>query len=254
MCGLHYPVKSISGGDSGRKCLWLTTSSHFTSSVHKVIERRLLMRGSSTDVLRTSLNSGNRRCRAWPGQPPGPPAAKSREVTIMHSSRDCQVAVIGAGPYGLAAAAHLQFANVNVTLFGRAMDFWQNHMPAGMLLRSPWEASHISDPLRCFTLDSYYAQRHIERAPHISLESFIQYGRWFQQLVAPDLDERYVVTIDKQPTRFRLLLDDGETCYAERVIIATGIGAFAHRPATFDRLPSDLVSHACVHCDFVRFS
>src|SRR5262249_2339760 len=66
--------------------------------------------------------------------------------------------------------------------------------------------------------------------------------------------ERYVVTIDKQPTRFRLLLDDGETCYAERVIIATGIGAFAHRPATFDRLPPELVSHACDHRDLGRFN
>jgi hypothetical protein len=46
------------------------------------------------------------------------------------------------------------------------MDFWQNHMPAGMRLRSPWEASHISDPLRCMTLDSYYSQRHLDVHTH----------------------------------------------------------------------------------------
>src|SRR5262245_2768177 len=172
----------------------------------------------------------------------------------MLSSKDCQVAVIGAGPYGLSAAAHLRFANVSVAVFGRAMDFWQNHMPAGMWLRSPWEASHISDPLDCLTLDSYYAQRHLERAEPVSLENFVQYGRWFQQLVAPDLDQRYIVSIEKQPTRFRLQLADGECCYAERVVIATGIGTFAHRPAMFDRLPPELVSHACDHRDLSKFN
>jgi pyridine nucleotide-disulfide oxidoreductase len=172
----------------------------------------------------------------------------------MVSSKDCQVAVIGAGPYGLSAAAHLRFANVSVAVFGRAMDFWQNHMPAGMLLRSPWEASHFSDPLRCLTLDSYYAQRRLEKDEPIALETFVQYGKWFQQTVAPDLDRRYIVTVEKQPTRFRLLLEDGDSCYAERVIIATGIGSFAHRPAMFDCLPPELVSHACDHRDLSRFN
>ncbi len=39
------------------------------------------------------------------------------------------VAVIGAGPYGLAVAAHLQDAGVQTTVFGGAMDFWDEHMP-----------------------------------------------------------------------------------------------------------------------------
>lgn len=57
-----------------------------------------------------------------------------------------EVVIIGAGPYGLAAAAHLRAAGINPRVFGQTMDFWQNQMPRGMLLRSSWRASHISDP------------------------------------------------------------------------------------------------------------
>ena len=59
----------------------------------------------------------------------------------------CDVAILGAGPYGLAAGAHLRnIKGLDVRVFGEPMDFWKSHMPEGMFLRSPWAASHISDP------------------------------------------------------------------------------------------------------------
>ena len=35
------------------------------------------------------------------------------------------------------------------------MSFWTDRMPAGMLLRSPYVASHITDPGRAGSLDAY---------------------------------------------------------------------------------------------------
>ena len=68
----------------------------------------------------------------------------------------CDVAVIGAGPYGLAAASHLRAANgLEVRVLGRPMDFWEHQMPVGMLLRSPYVASNIADPDRALDLDAY---------------------------------------------------------------------------------------------------
>ena len=59
----------------------------------------------------------------------------------------CDVVILGAGPYGLAAGAHLRnIQGLDVRVFGEPMEFWKAHMPEGMLLRSPWAASHISDP------------------------------------------------------------------------------------------------------------
>ena len=68
----------------------------------------------------------------------------------------CDVVIISAGPYGLSAAAHLRrLKGLEIRVFGESMSFWERHMPAGMRLRSPWEASHISDPSGALTLDAY---------------------------------------------------------------------------------------------------
>ncbi len=57
---------------------------------------------------------------------------------------DLDVAILGAGPYGLGAGARLrQVPGLAVQVFGEPMEFWHCHMPEGMLLRSPWAASYI---------------------------------------------------------------------------------------------------------------
>ncbi len=71
------------------------------------------------------------------------------------------MAVIGAGPYGLASAAHLRSKGIEARVFGRPMEFWADKMPAGMLLRSPRVASNISDPKHAFSLEAYEASAQI---------------------------------------------------------------------------------------------
>src|SRR4051812_30634261 len=110
----------------------------------------------------------------------------------MKTPLSSQVAIIGAGPYGLAAAAHLRAAKVECTIFGEAMEFWDKQMPEGMMVRSVREASHIADPQRARTLDHYLVAENID-APHpLSRKEFVRYGKWFQRHVAPDLDPRRV--------------------------------------------------------------
>ena len=166
----------------------------------------------------------------------------------------CQVAIIGAGPYGLAAVAHLRAAKVETRIFGRALEFWKNNMPEGMFLRSPWAASHISDPSRALTLDRYHALRGVPPAKPVSLERFVDYGVWFQGQVAPDLDERQVVRVEPSKGCFRLLFEDGEIFHSQRVAVATGIARFANRPPLFDHLPPVLASHSSDHRDFKSFA
>lgn len=60
--------------------------------------------------------------------------------------------IIGAGPYGLSLAAHLRAAGRNLRIFGAPMDFWSNHMPRGMFLKSEGFASDLFDPDNEFTL------------------------------------------------------------------------------------------------------
>jgi thioredoxin reductase len=167
----------------------------------------------------------------------------------------CDVAVIGAGPYGLAAAAHLLAADgLAVRVFGDPMSFWERQMPVGMLLRSPREASHIADPRGELTLDHYEAS--IGEAPTrpVPLERFIEYGRWFQERAVPELDRRMIVRVHGAPGGFRLELEDGAELSAERVVLAGGIAPFAWRPTEFAGLPSELASHASEHDDLSRFA
>ncbi|PYU19186.1 MAG: hypothetical protein DMG30_25090 [Acidobacteria bacterium] len=164
----------------------------------------------------------------------------------------CPVAIIGAGPYALAAAAHLRAAKVDVCVFGKPMEFWRQ-MPAGMLLRSTWEGSHIADPLGELTLDRYQQTRGIQLPRPIRLEDFIDYGRWFQRQAVPHLDARQVTRLEAASEKFRITFQDGDPVWAQRVVIATGIGSFANRLRQFDTLPPALASHSSQHCDFARF-
>src|SRR4030088_1078912 len=162
----------------------------------------------------------------------------------------CDVAIIGAGPYGLSAAAHLRAANgLDIRVFGEPMSFWERHMPKGMLLRSPLAGTHLSDPRRALTLQAYQTASGNHISAPLPLNRFTDYGRWFQRQVAPDLDTRKVARLEKQGGDFRLTLEDGETCKARRVIVAARLISCASAPAQFDGLPKYMVSQACIRCD-----
>lgn len=165
-----------------------------------------------------------------------------------------RVAIIGAGPYGLAAAAYLRAAGFQTVVFGRTMDFWKEQMPQGMCLRSSWDASHIADPLRVWTLDAYQKSEKPNLSSPIPLDDFVNYGEWFQKLTVPDLDERRVRKILPAAGGFQLILEDGDILPAKRVVIAAGIAPFAYRPPLFSHLPASLISHTADHCDLAIFA
>lgn len=43
-------------------------------------------------------------------------------------------------------------------VFGHVMSFWEQQMPKGMLVRSAWSASSLSDPEEKLSLDAYEAE------------------------------------------------------------------------------------------------
>ena len=164
------------------------------------------------------------------------------------------VAIVGAGPYGLSAAARLlPLRGLDVRVFGEPMLFWAA-MPRGMLLRSAWEACHIGFPDGGLTLDRYRAQAGRDFGRPVPLEAFVDYGLWFQRTAVPEVDRRRVERVDPAPGGFALQLADGETVRARRVVIAAGIEAFPYRPQTFSDCPRELVTHSSEHRDLSRFA
>ena len=114
-------------------------------------------------------------------------------------SVDCNVTIIGAGPYGLSSAAYLRAAGIETRIFGEPMSFWENQMPAGMCLRSNWGASHIADPKQELTLDAYCHQNGNHISKPIPLNRFVGYGQWYQRQAVPDLDRRLIRGIEAGP-------------------------------------------------------
>jgi hypothetical protein len=173
---------------------------------------------------------------------------------VTGKSPNCYVAIIGAGPYGLSAAAYLRAAGVETRVFGEPMAFWQNQMPAGMYLRSNWGASHIADPKQELTLDAYCRQSGNHLSKLIPVERFFSYGCWYQSCAVPDLDTRHVSSVEIDARGFKLVVADGEEFTSRRVVVAAGISKFATRPAEFLDIPPALASHTSEHNDLRKFN
>jgi len=166
------------------------------------------------------------------------------------------VAIVGAGPYGLSLAAHFSERGVPFYIFGRPMDSWLAHMPRGMLLKSDGFASNLYDPDGAFTLKRFCAERGIEYADAglpVRLDTFSAYGLAFGERMVPELKDRTVVRIERLPAGFRLVADDGNAVTTRRVVLAVGITHFEHIPASLAHLPPDLLSHSFRHHDLDAF-
>jgi hypothetical protein len=158
------------------------------------------------------------------------------------------VAIIGAGPYGLSAAAHLRRAGVTCRVVGDPMSFWRT-MPAGMLLRSNRSATNIAERHGSLSLDAFEQDADVTVGSPVPLETFIAYGDWVQRRAVPDVDRRTVTRLERDGGAFRVTLADGDELAAGRVVVACGIASFAWRPPEFAHLMPDLASHTGDHAD-----
>ncbi len=110
------------------------------------------------------------------------------------------------------------------------MEFWRNHMPPGMLLRSGvgW---HL-DPDGRFTLERFFLERGENPAAvkPISRETYLNYTDWFTNRADIAARPARVTAVRREDGGFRVTLDDGSRVLARRVVVATGFYSFAHIP------------------------
>jgi thioredoxin reductase len=165
------------------------------------------------------------------------------------------VAILGAGPYGLSIAAHLAQRRLSFRIFGKPMESWLQ-MPRGMTLKSEGFASSLYDPKGALPLGRYCRERGLGYADlglPVPLAMFCEYGLAFQRRFVPTLEQHMVRGLKNSGEHFTLELDNGETFNARRVVVAVGISHFAHMPGPLSGLPAALVSHSSAHADVSRF-
>ena len=171
-------------------------------------------------------------------------------------SSGTDVAIIGAGPYGLSIAAHLAAQSISFRIFGKPMYAWASQMPKGMKLKSEGFASSLSDPASALTLAEFCRQRSLpyqDKGLPVPLETFVNYGMAFQRKFVPNLENKLVLSVRRSAEGFELQLDDGTFALASKVIVAVGISQFAHIPEVLSSLPPELVTHSSAHSDLRGF-
>jgi hypothetical protein len=165
---------------------------------------------------------------------------------------ETEIAVIGAGPHGLGATERLRAAGREVCVIGDPMSFWHT-MPKGLWMRSRRNGSSIGEVTGPLSMEGYTEDTQAVVERHLSLETFVEYGHWYQQRVAPDVIRRQVVHLERTDAGFQLTFNDGTHLRAGRVLVAAGIAEFTRRPAMLRGLPSELASHVADHGDYEPF-
>jgi hypothetical protein len=103
-------------------------------------------------------------------------AALSRVGWISSSAEalmeQTELSIIGAGPFGLALAAEARRLGIAHRVVGKAMAFWREHMPVGMVLRSGGDW-HL-DPAARDTIEAFLDARGLAPAEAETL-SLAQY-------------------------------------------------------------------------------
>ncbi|GAB2565583.1 hypothetical protein GCM10027190_13880 [Spirosoma areae] len=134
------------------------------------------------------------------------------------------------------------------------MEFWKQHMPQGMLLRS--NATWYLDPDHQWTIDRFLTTHYPSRlsTDPISREQYIACIDWFSQQAGIAVTPTCVRLLSQHDHSFTAELDNGDTIRAQSVVLAIGFQYFTCLPANLVALlPAGRYQHTCDAVDLAVF-
>ena len=166
--------------------------------------------------------------------------------------RGTEVAIVGAGPYGLSLAAYLRARNVNYRIFGEPMRFWRD-MPVGVNLKSLAFATSVAVPTPGYTYPEWCRKHGLEDFEPCTMQSFAAYGVDVQKQFVPDLEEVLVTNVSSRADGFEVSLSNGESFFCRKVVISTGLSGLAQIPNVLRELGPDRMRHTFDISDYSEF-
>jgi thioredoxin reductase len=165
---------------------------------------------------------------------------------------ETDVAIIGAGPYGLSLAAHLRARGVKYRIFGEAMRFWLN-MPVGVNLKSLAFATNIAVPKSGYSFPTWCRRHGLEDFEPCTMQSFSAYGLEMQKRFVPDVEEVLVTNVRLWSDGFELALSSGERLHSRKVVVCTGLSGLARIPDVLQELGPHCMRHTFDISDYSEF-
>jgi len=164
------------------------------------------------------------------------------------------VAVVGAGAYGLSVSAHLRAQGLSFRLFGKPMQTWLP-MPRSLCLKSLGFATSIAVPEGGHDFPSWLAAQGLETLEPISYAEFTAYGLHMQQRFVPEAEPVNVTELERRPTGgYELVLASGERVQAKAVVVSTGLSHLQRMPKELAVLPKELASHSFGQYDYRAYA
>jgi thioredoxin reductase len=151
------------------------------------------------------------------------------------------VAIVGAGPFGLSVAAWLD--DRRTCVFGAPMQTWRTLMSPDMLMRSAWEETSLSARGERGSIDEWIAASGAAKQEPIPLGLFLQYAEWFRDRFVRAHDTADVAQAEPHGDGYRLRTTLGDEFAARKLVIAVGATPFPFVPPPFENALGGRVEH-----------
>ena len=142
------------------------------------------------------------------------------------------VAVVGAGPYGLALAAACRAAGRSTVIFGPALETWRQ-MPAGMELRAAWKEMSLTRANEPGSLEEWCSSTGMTPHEPMTVTEFIAYATWFGDRYAGERTAGLVTDVETGAGARLSVRTNDASWHVSEVVIAPGIGPFPYVPDRF---------------------
>jgi lysine/ornithine N-monooxygenase len=165
------------------------------------------------------------------------------------------VAVVGAGPFGMSIAASLPGRAVRV--FGKPMETWRTRMPPDMLLRSAWQETSLAAYGAAGDIDAWAAATDETREEPIPLQKFLRYCDWFRERFVSDADEADVALVERTAggfRGFRITTTAGDEADVAALVVAVGVTPFPYAPPPFVDAIGERVEFATDHASSAGYA